>query len=738
MKTYKTLTLPLRGMTCASCVARVEKSLKNIDGIASVQVNLATETVTLKIDSDRITLEMLSQAVERTGYHLDTSEFESTSKAVEVQQQNHVQQLRRDVVWSALLMLPVFILSMTSMNSSIRSLIPMSTGELNIILFILTTPIIVFAGKHFFIPAWTLALRWSTDMNTLVALGIGSAYLYSTLVTFIPYSLSQNTNQEVYFDSAATITVLVLLGRFLETRAKHRSTESIRSLMSLQPKFARVLRNGSEYDIPIESVLEGDHIRVKPGEKIPVDGVIIDGVSFVDESMMTGESIPVSKSKGDVVLAGTLNTTGSFILRATAVGSNTRIAQIIHYVHQAHSSKAPVQRFADTVASIFVPIVIGIAVLTFGGWYVLGGAHLSQALIHAIAVLVIACPCALGLATPTAIIVGIGKGATEGIYIRNAESLERSENVDIVIFDKTGTLTKGYLTVYGVQSLDGTTQEEILHVAASLEQYSEHPLAKALVLHALSNSIQLSKCEEFEAIPGFGVRGTLNGTRVAVGNMEFIQQMLRTSVTPVHSTFDEAAILIYVAFGTRVIGVIELGDTVREEASEVVHELYKRGYDVLLMTGDNEQSAQALAKRIGIQTVFAGVTPEEKAQRIQEYQHHGKMIAMVGDGINDAPALAQADVSIAMGSGTDVAMETADITIVNTNLRSIIKALVLSRATMHTIKQNLFWAFFYNTMSIPLAAFGLLNPMIAALTMALSSVSVVTNSLRLRHTLRYT
>lgn len=730
MSKLQTLILPVQGMTCASCVARVEKTLRRVPGVHEADVNLATESVKLTFNPQEISLDALAKAVKESGYHLVLPENEHPST---MPKDGYQQAWKRDFWVSLLFSFPVFLISMGSMTEWFQRFFPLNAMDTSRILFILTTPIMVIAFKRFFRPAWNLAKQFTADMNTLITLGTGAAYLYSTFVVLFPHWLPQELTKEVYFDSAATITTLIFLGRYLESRAKQRSTEAIRSLMNLQSKTAHVLSNNVEHEVPIESVQIGDLIRVRPGEHIPVDGIVIDGISTIDESMMTGESLPVEKVQGATVYGGTLNTTGSLVIRATAVGNQTRLAHIIRLVQEAQGSKAPIQHFADKVASLFVPVVLAIAVTTFVGWYFIADTPLSQSLIHSIAVLVIACPCALGLATPTALIVGIGKGATNGILIRNAESLERSEKVRTIVFDKTGTLTEGKPTVLSVHPWSNTSAERLVQLAASVEQYSEHPIARALVTYGREHSIELLPCENFQSVTGFGVRGILHGKIVRVGTADFIQKELSIRVQENDGADSTESIQVFIAEEETILGWIALGDRIREEAPALVDELQKRGYTVVLLTGDTPTVAHAIAEKVGITHVLARVLPEEKALRIQELQQQGTPVAMVGDGINDAPALAQADVSIAMGTGTDIAMETSDITLMNSDLKSVVKAIELSRATMRTIRQNLFWAFIYNVIGIPLAAFGLLNPMIAAGAMAFSSVSVVTNSLRLRH-----
>jgi Cu+-exporting ATPase len=742
-----TITLPVEGMTCASCVARVEKVLKKVDGVETANVNLATEKVTLSFDESKTNYEQLSTVVEEAGYKLLTPKSQiSKLKSLEVSSLSHGEtkgtneepfnQLKREFFFSAALTIPIMFISMASMTNWFMSVSPFSMDEVNKLLLIMTTLVLVVSGKRFFVTAWKLAKHFSADMNTLVAVGTGTAYVYSLVAVMFPHWLSiHDAANHIYFDTSATIITLILLGKLLEAKAKSRTRDAMKKLLGLQPKTAHVTRNGVEQEVSINDVLKEDIVLVRPGEKIPVDGIIVKGFSSVDESMVTGENIPVEKTIGSNVIGGTINKNGSIEFRATAVGQETVIAHIIKLVEDAQGSKASIQALADKVAAVFVPVVIGIAVLTFVFWFTFGDSGFASSMINFIAVLIIACPCALGLATPTAIMVGTGLGASKGILIKNAESLERAHQIQTIVFDKTGTITEGKPIVTDVVTFGKYSENDVLQKAASLEKLSEHPLAQAIVRHAHQKQVGLLPVEMFDAQPGFGVQGKIGDEFISVGSISGMSEYaLYTDAvsTPATKWIGEGKTIVYVSSGQSLVGMFGIADSIKSTSRDAIQQLQSMNIDVAMITGDNQFSAKTIGNAVGIKHIISEVPPSEKARRIKELQEQGKTVAMVGDGINDAPALAQADVSIAMGTGTDVAMETADITLMKGDLLSVVQAVKLSQLTLRTIKQNLFWAFIYNVIGIPVAAFGLLNPMYAAAAMAFSSVSVVTNSLRIK------
>ncbi len=740
----KSLTLPVEGMTCASCVARVEKALKKVEGIGEVNVNLATEKVTLSFDPSLADVSKFSKVVEDAGYKLIPPAVEKRSdesfeieSASDLQHKESYLKLRKEFIFSAVLSIPIMIVSMLMMTGWFRNLIPLTMDEVNKLLFLGSTLVIFISGKRFFTSSWKIAKHFSADMNTLVAVGTGTAYVYSTIAVLFPEFLNlTNAQGHIYFDTAVIIITLILMGKLLEARAKSKTSSAIKKLLGLQPKTARVVKENQQIDIPIKNVISGDIILVRPGEKIPVDALIIEGYSSIDESMITGESIPVEKTTGAKVIGGTINKNGSLTIKAEAVGKDSVISRIVKLVEEAQGSKAPIQSLADKVASIFVPVVIGIAVVTFLIWYLIAGIPFTAAMLNFIAVMVIACPCALGLATPTAIMVGTGLGASNGIMIKNAESLERLNSVTTVIFDKTGTITIGKPVVTDIIVKNGTGENELLQTAASLESKSEHPLAAAIVDYSSSKNIVLQEVSRFNSLTGSGIEASYNNAEVLIGNSALMKErgvdIDGDSSAEIERLSSEGKTPVFISLDKKLSGILAVADTIRSETKMVVASLKKKNIQSVLLTGDNKKTADAIAKEAGIEQIFSEVMPSDKAEIVKKLQSYCEVVAMVGDGINDSPALAQADVGIAIGTGTDIAIESADITLINGNIKEVLSTLNLSARTISTIKQNLFWAFIYNVIGIPLAAFGLLNPMIAAAAMAMSSVSVVSNSLRLR------
>jgi Cu+-exporting ATPase len=731
----ESLTVSIKGMHCASCVSRVESSLRGIPGVLEASVNLATENALIEYVPGKVSLSDIKRAVSLSGDY-QVIENETPAKAEDIRTKEY-ELLKKKLVFGIIMSVIVMVGSMYHHLRIFPVLPPHGTLLLNYLLFVLTLPVLIWTGNHFFIGAFRGLKHRSMDMNTLIALGTGASFLYSAFITFFPaYVYSRGLPPNVYYDTTVMIITMITLGRVLESRAKAKTTSQIRKLIGLQPQTARIIKGEQEFDIAIDELVIGDLVLVRPGERIPVDGIVKGGSSTVDESMITGEGRPVEKFMGHEVISGTINKTGVLKVQASRVGKDTLLAKIIALVEKAQGSKAPIQRLADKIAGIFVPIVLGIALASFLGWLFLAPSdNLTRALMAFVSVLIIACPCSLGLATPTAIIVGTGKGAELGILVKNAESLENLQKTDTIVFDKTGTLTRGELVVTDIEAGSYLKRTEVLQKAASLERMSEHPIAEAIVQAALDESLVLSTPEDVEIVPGQGVKGTINGSVVMVGNSIYIRGS-NISLLDYEKRGEELSVegktVMYLVINRQTVGLITLTDKVKEESKAVVSSLLAMNYHVVMITGDNRQSAETVAKSLQIENVLSEVLPQDKAREIENLQNQGRTVAMVGDGINDAPALAQANVGIAMGTGTDIAMETADITLMNDNLANIPKAIELSRKVVQIIRQNLFWAFIYNIIGIPLAALNILNPVFAAMAMVVSSVSVVTNSLRLK------
>lgn len=729
---------PIKGMHCASCVKVLERALKKVEGVSEANVNLANETATVSCDTKIATDEKLSDAVSKVGYKAVFDEESKTEEQQNAERQKELRSLRNKIILS-LISGGLILWGSSFCGPETPIFLQSLYGQL-----ILALPIQFWAGSTFYESAYAALRNRTANMDTLVAIGTSVAFGYSTVMTLNPELLYRQPVERLpVFDVAPIIIGLILLGRYIETKAKASTSEAIKKLIGLQPKTARVIRNGKETDIPISNVAVGDVIRVRPGEKLPVDGVILTGETTIDESMVTGESLPVEKVKGDAVVGATINKHGTFTYKATKVGQETMLAQIIQLVQQAQSSKAPIQRVVDTVSSYFVPIVIMLAIATFVIWYDFGQApSFMFAFFNAIAVLIIACPCAMGLATPTAIIVGTGKGAEQGILIKDAQSLEIANKINTVVFDKTGTLTKGKPEVTDVIPLEKLKKDILLKLAASLEKGSEHSLAEAIVKEAEVKKIKFDTVTKFKAIAGLGVEGIVGKQQVFFGNRRLMdrEKVSYKAVAEQISDFEsEGKTVMLLSTDKKLIGLIAVADTLKESAKTGIVALQKRGIQVIMITGDNERTANAIGNELGIDKVLAEILPDQKEAEIRKLQLGGKRVAMVGDGINDAPALAAADIGIAMGTGTDIAIEAADITLVNKDLKTVASAIELSKKTMRTIKQNLFWAFGYNVILIPVAMgllypfFGvLLSPVFASAAMASSSISVVANSLLLR------
>ena len=776
--TTETIRIPVSGMTCAACQSRVQRALQKQEGVADAAVNLMMKTATVTYDPASVTPERLISTIRDTGYGAELASPDQTAfeeqEARDRGQEAEFRELRGKAIVSAIAGVLAMILSMPLMSASehlahrpsadpfmrwtmesltpgLRAVAPwlyaIPAQLVSWTLLFGTLGVMLWAGRHFYTRAWAAFRHHSADMNTLVAIGTGAAFVYSVLATVAPgFFLSRGVTPDVYYEAVIIIIALILTGNAFEARAKKQTSAALRALVDLQPKTARVLRGDTEIDVPVETVESGETIIVRPGERVPVDGTVLSGESAVDESMLTGESLPVSKKAGDRVIGGTINRTGAFRYTATTVGANSVLAQIVRLMRDAQGSRAPIQRLADRISGIFVPIVLSIAIATFVIWFVAADtAPAVRAFAAAVAVLIIACPCAMGLAVPTAVMVSTGKGAELGVLIKGGEALQRAGDIRTVVLDKTGTVTEGRPTVTDIVAVPGTpvsSEQELLRLVASLETSSEHPLADAVVRHARDKDLRLATPEAFESHTGRGASAVVDGVALAVGN-ERLMTDYAIDVGPLQAGAErlagEGKTPIFVAADGMLAGLLAVADPIKDTSREAIARLHRMGLEVVMLTGDNRRTANAIARQAGIDRVVAEVLPDGKVAEIKRIQGEGKVVAMVGDGINDAPALAQADVGMAIGTGTDIAAEAADVVLMRGDLRSAVQAIELSRRTMRTMKQNLFWAFIYNVVGIPIAAgllypsLGLLlSPILASAAMAFSSVSVVTNSLRLR------
>ena len=725
---HEKINLQVGGMTCVNCAKTIEKALNSREGVYNATVVFAAEKVAVEYNPDQISLPAIKKVIQDVGYTV--IEPKPQEGAEDKARKRHIQRLKLLLTASIGLTIPIIALMWLS---------PLPMEQTNILMFLLATPVQFVVGWTFYVGTYKGLKNKTANMDTLIAMGTSTAYFYSTVVTFIPELFP---NAAVFFDTATMIMTFILLGKLLDAIAKGRTSEAIRKIMGLQAKVARIIRNSQEMEVPIEEVIVGDIVMVRPGEKIPVDGTIIEGYSGVDEKVITGESIPVEKKVGDQVVGATINKTGMLKFRATKVGKDTVLAQIINLVEEALTSKAPVQRIADVAAGYFVPVIIITASLSALAWYFIVGESFIFALTVFIAVVVVACPCALGLATPTAIMVGVGKGAENGILIKSGEALEAAHKLKTVVFDKTGTLTKGEPEVTDIYPNKAFSEEQLLQLAAIAEKNSEHPLGEAILKKAKEKDLKVEDPELFNALPGYGVEVTYRNGTILLGNRKLMEannleiNNLEAKMTKLE---ESGKTVMLIAVNGQIAGLIAVADTLKNNSAEAVAKLKEMGLEVIMISGDNQRTANAIASQIGVSRVFAEVLPSEKASEIKRLQAENKVVAMVGDGINDAPALAQANIGIAVGSGTDVAMETGDIVLIKNDLRDVIIAIQLSRATMRKIRQNLFWAFFYNVALIPLAAGAfypilhvLFNPVYAAAAMASSSVTVVTNASLLR------
>ncbi|MBC3898149.1 heavy metal translocating P-type ATPase [Acetobacterium malicum] len=740
------VTIPIGGMTCAACSARVEKVLNKLEGVTAATVNLATEKATVHYDSQQVKLSTIKQAIEKTGYQALEIEKKNAVDEDKMRKEKEIRTLKTKLIVSASFGIPLLYLAMGAMIWWLRLPIPSFLEPMQypltyaIAQIILAIPIII-AGHRFYSVGFKAIIQRSPNMDSLIAMGTSAAILYSLYSVYQISSGNFGAVEDLYFETAGVIITLILLGKYLEAVSKGKTSEAIKKLMGLAPKTAIVIRDGTEIETPIDEVEIDDVILVKPGGKIPVDGVVIEGNTAIDESMLTGESMPIDKKSGDMVYAASINKNGVIQFRATKIGGDTALAQIIKLVEDAQGSKAPIAQLADIVSSYFVPIVFVIAVLAFAGWYFTGHTFVFAMTIF-ISVLVIACPCALGLATPTAIMVGTGKGAEYGILIKGGEALETTHLINTIVFDKTGTITEGKPEVTDIVTMAGVDRNWLLQIAASAEKGSEHPLGEAIVRGAEKESLGILTIDTFNAIPGYGIEVEVAGSRLLLGNRKMMDQnsiSLNTLEAESDRLAEEGKTPMYIAMNGQLSGIIAVADVVKASSKAAIAKLHEMGIEVAMITGDNKKTAAAIARLVGIDRVLAEVLPQDKSNEVKKLQSEGRKVAMVGDGINDAPALVQADIGIAIGSGTDVAMESADIVLMRSDLMDVPTAIKLSKSTIRNIKQNLIWAFGYNVAGIPIAAgllylFGgpLLNPIFAAAAMSLSSVSVLTNALRLK------
>lgn len=723
--------LVLTGMTCAACATRIEKGLNKLDGVIHANVNLALEKASIEYNPSVVTTKDMIEKVDKLGYGATVKTNENEKETVD-QRLKEIENQQGKFIFSLILSLPL-LWAMVG-HFSFTAFIYVPDALMNPwVQMALATPVQFYIGKQFYVGAYKALRNFSANMDVLVALGTSAAYFYSVYLAFETLGTDVHS-VGLYFETSAILITLIILGKLFEAKAKGRSSEAIKKLMGLQAKTAKVLRDGEEIEIPLEEVVAGDIVFVKPGEKVPVDGEIIEGRSALDESMLTGESVPIDKTVGDSVIGATINKNGFIKIKATKVGKDTALAQIIKVVEEAQGSKAPIQRLADSISGIFVPIVVGIAVVTFLVWYIwVAPGNFAEALEKLIAVLVIACPCALGLATPTSIMAGSGRAAEFGILFKGGEHLEMTHRIDTVILDKTGTITNGAPVLTDV--ITDLNETEFLTLVGSAEKQSEHPLAEAIVEGIREKNISLAEVSEFEAIPGFGIKAIVNGKEILVGTRRLMKKY-NVEIEHVLPTMEglekQGKTAMLTAIEGNYAGIVAVADTIKETSTQAIQRLKDMGLEVIMITGDNQETARAIAKQAGVENVIAEVLPEGKAEEVKKLQQQGKKVAMVGDGINDAPALAIADIGMAIGTGTDVAMEAADITLIRGDLNSIADAIFMSKKTIRNIRQNLFWAFAYNTLGIPIAALGFLAPWLAGAAMAFSSVSVVLNALRLQ------